>query len=154
MPLITAEDFTEFNEVINDALESFSTKTLLWYRKISNLSDFMEDTGDLGNMQAPPIAIPVLCNYNYMRSWPITRNTDAGEVDKQSVQILISKKWLNSNGYLTNEGYFNYSPSLDRFRIDGLVHKSQGDTLVSQSNTDLIFSMILTREETTTGNKR
>lgn len=148
--LLTLADWEDYNTIINEALGDFSSKTMQWLRKISQLDRYMEDTGDRGNMLQPPVDIPVLCNYNWIRSWPINRISDSGELALQTIQIIIQQKWLKEHDYLTPQGFFNYSAD-DRFIIDGLLYKSFGDTLVSQSNTDLIFSLILRREETLTG---
>jgi hypothetical protein len=90
-------------------------------------------------------------NYNFMRSWPITFTTETGEVDRQSVQMMLLKKDLADNGYLNSYGYLNFNPAQDLFIFDGMVWKAVGDTAVSQvDGDDLIITIILKRQELST----
>lgn len=141
--LLSQMDWQNYENAINQALTEFSTKNMIWVRELSNLNRWGEDNT---NNKSPNIDIPVLCNYNYYRSWPITQFNESGEYDKQSVQVIIRKQWLIDNGFLTSQT-FDYNPAGDRFKIDGILYKANGDTSAAQSLTnDLIFSFILERE--------
>lgn len=143
MSFISDIDKTEFEAIISDSMtsENFGSKTLIWFKAISGaLNRFGEDSEEIKD----GINIPCLINYNYMRSWPITQYSEAGEVNRQSMQVLISKKFLKDNGFLTYDGYFDYSPGHDDFAIDGVKYEAAGDTPASQAYTDdLLFTLIL-----------
>lgn len=130
----------------------FFNKPVIWKRCITEINRYGEDQSSAD--YAPDITIHTLANYNYMRSWPITVTTESGEIDRQSTQLLFLKKEFVDLD-LMNDGYPKIDPARDRFIIDGLVHKAVGDTFVSQAGTyDIIFSLVVKREETPTGEFR
>lgn len=146
--LISDAEFAEFKSLMKDAHDTFNTKVITWYRKTTKTNRFGEDV--LGHYTLVPLN--VLLNYNYMRTWPITLTTETGELDKQTVQVMINKQYLTELGYIRSEGRFDYNPDVDRFDIDGLVYKAFGDTPVSQTGgDDILITIILKREETQTG---
>jgi len=144
MALLNTQEQQEYESLIEDALSTFCTKSMTWKRsKTKGMKRYGEDSEEF---EFQTVVLPVLCNYNYMRSWPITDYTLTGEADKQSIQILISKKLLKDGNYLTKDGYFSYSPAFDRFYLDGIEYKASGDTNASQAfSDDLIFSFIVIR---------
>lgn len=88
----------------------------------------------------------VLISYNVYRTWPINSSTVSGEVDKETLVILVSKKYLLESNLLDVNGYWNIDITRDRFLIDGIIYSSSGDTLSSQaSDSDLLFMVILKR---------
>lgn len=143
MILLSEQDKLDYENLITDAfLNAFASKQLKWVKSKNVVQRFGEDTtGELDSDN--PIFLPCLINYNYLRSWPITAYTDTGEVDKQSMQILLSKKYLQDTGFLTSDGYWQYSPAFDRFYIDGMELKASGDTAASQAFNDDIFITII-----------
>lgn len=148
--LINDAQWERYERTINDAMETFANKEIIWRRFTKQVNRFGEDPQETYS----DITLKCLINYNYMRSWPITFTSDSGELDRQSMQVLFSKDYLKTSGYLTIDGSLDYDPAMDRFIIDGLVMKSFGDTPVSQSNNlDLMYSVIVKREETKTGDK-
>lgn len=148
MELLSGGDWAAFENLIKNAHDTFNTKIITWIRYPSQLNRYGEDP-----VSTPTITpLKVLINYNYMRTWPITFTTESGELDRQSLQLLINKDYLRDLGYLNADGYFDYDEANDRFGIDGMVHKAFGDTPISQSKTDdLLFSIVVKREETPTG---
>ena len=138
--------------VIEDS--GFFTKPIIWQRCKQSINRWGEDQKKPDDYEADLI-IHTLSNYNYMRSWPITVPEESGELDRQSLQLLFLRKEFETLGVLLPGGYLKIDPARDRFIIDGLVHKAVGDTLVSQAGTkDIIFSIIVKREETPTGEFR
>lgn len=145
--LVGQANWDKFRALQRDAHDTFAQKSMFWYRSISSLDRFGEDNVN----DAPPVELKVLCNYNYMRSWPITIGTDAGKLDRSSIQILINKDYLRELGYLNADGYFDFERNEDTFKIDGIIYRDAGDTAVSQAkDDDLWFAIILRREETST----
>jgi hypothetical protein len=101
------------------------------------------------------IDLLALLNYNYLRSWPITVKTETGDLDRQSVQVLFNRQYLDELGYINADGYFQYDPAHDYFIIDGLRHIAMGDTMASQAgDTDILFTIILKRDDTPTSEVR
>lgn len=153
MDLIGQADFDAFEALIGeDAQDTFFTQPIVWRRKITRIDRYSEDN-DQGLSE--DIILLGLCNYNYMRSWPISRTTETGETDEQSIQLLFTKKHLRDQGYLNNQDYFVYDPGQDFFLIDGLLLKPMGDSSVSAiQDHSLLISIVVVRQSTLTGNSR
>lgn len=148
--LITPAQWAKYKQAINDGLETFAQKEIIWLKYVNQINRFGEDP------EIAPVQITLKCliNYNYMRSWPITFTSDSGELDRQSMQVLFSLQYLRDEGHLTGDNSLDYDPGMDRFIIDGMIMKGSGDTPVSQAEgEDLMYSLIVKREETDTGNK-
>lgn len=150
MDLIGARDWADYKSLIGqDAFDTFGQKIIIWRKQTSNIDRYGED-----NIAGSHVDIPLTClvNYNYMRSWPITTLTESGETNQQSIQVLFSKKYLLSLGYLNADGIFDYQPDYDRFILDGLIRKPVGDSSVSQSHDeDTMFEVIMAEQRTPTG---
>lgn len=152
MSLIPASKWQEFSDIMRAAHDTFEQKTVTWKRLNSGMDRFGEDTQD--NLY-DTIDLKVQLNYNYMRSWPITQRTETGDLDRESVQLLVNKRYLAENGWINADGYFAYNMGDDYFLINGLKHVPMGDTMVSQAyDDDILFSIILKRDETPTGTNR
>lgn len=151
MSLVNQSDWDDFKALMREAHDDFETKPILWKRVVSISSEFMED-----NTYAPEeIQLQGQTNYNYLRSWPITMQTTSGELDRQTIQVLFNKDYLRELGYINTNNYFEFSPDLDRFIIDGITYKELGDTSASLANgDDILVTLILKREETNTGSKK
>lgn len=154
MDIVGIQNWDEFKKLMGDAHDTFNQKIILWKRRNADLDRYGEDVLPPADATSN-IYLKVLLNYNYMRTWPITFTSDTGEMDRQSIQMLINKDYLKSLGYINSNGYFEYNSDHDRFIVDGLVHKASGDTVVSQiPQDDILVSIILKREETPTGKTR
>jgi hypothetical protein len=151
MALIPPIPFAQFRAVLREAHDILEQKAITWKRNKSGLNRYGEDTAN----GVDSITLMVQLNYNYVRAWPVTQETETGGLDRQSVQVLVNKDWLNEKGYINGAGRFEYDPERDRFVIDGLVYKALGDTDASQAGDNpILFTFILKREDTPTGNKR
>lgn len=140
-----------FHGLINSAHKSFDKRLIIWSKQTTKVNRFGEDTGPQF------VDTPLLCliNYNYKRAWPVTQNTEAGEMDRESAQVYFNKDYLRSLGLINDNNYFDYDSGTDRFLLDGLVYSAQGDTAVAQlDNDDLFITVILKREATATGDNR
>jgi hypothetical protein len=92
--------------------------------------------------------IEALCYYNAFRNWPINKATIAGELDDENLSIMISKQYIESHGYLNDNGYFDFNWVEDRFIINGIPYRPTGDTQVSQAKDEaLVFLIILKRDK-------
>ena len=61
--------------------------------------------------------------------------------------IYISKSQIEAKGYLTEDGYWQFNWSEDRFIINGICYKPSGDTQVAQAKDEaLVFLVILRRD--------
>lgn len=148
MQALTPGDWADFKAEIANAQDSWFDKPIKWLRKTSFLDRFGED----GPTKFAQIDLTCLINYNYFRSWPITNNTETGDQDRQSFQIIFTKEYLRNLNYLNVSGYFDFDPAYDRFVLDGFLCKADGDTPASQADgDDILFTLILRREEIPTG---
>ena len=68
-------------------------------------------------------------------------------MDEENLTIYISKDQIESKGYLSEDGYWKFNWSEDRFIINGIGYKPSGDTQVAQAKDEaLIFLVILKRD--------
>lgn len=148
--LISGADWAAFESLISDDVQdTFFQQKIIWRRATTMSDRYGEDNEALITSD-----IPLLCqlNYNYMRTWPITKTSEAGETDEQSIQIYFTKKYLRDLGYLNSNDYFIYNPGLDRFIIDGLIMKPMGDSSAAQAEDGaLLISVIVVRQPPDTG---
>lgn len=156
MQLISDADWNDYKSLIgNDAFDTFGQATIIWRRAKSPGIDRFKEDGATSNTEDIPLKC--LVNYNYMRSWPITSfaTGESGELNEQSIQVLFSKNYLQSLGYVNADGLFSYLPDFDRFLLDGLIRKPVGDSSVSQAKDgSMIFEVIMVEQSTKTGKKR
>lgn len=137
MALIDAQVKASFLASQRSAHDEYMTKTITWKKRAGKKrSEWGEDTPETYEDRE----LKVLENYNYMRTWPITQHTESGSLDKQSIQLFISKFHLEDAGWLNSQGNMDYDPGYDRFIIDGVPYIAAGDTLSSQFfEDDLLF---------------
>ena len=91
-----------------------------------------------------------------MRTWPVTRETSSGQIDDESLVVILNKQYLEtiSPATLNDYGYLSYDPGRDRFVIDGIRYEPAGDTYADHINNDgNLFYLILNRETRKTGDK-
>jgi len=152
MAFLTPAEWQTYMDVIYEAWETNATEPVIWKRMEHKLDIHGEDTPTtIAYIDTPLVG---LFQYNYFRSWPITQPTPSGEVDMENFVLLLSRKYLEDNGWLTANGNFNFNPGEDRFNIRGLIYKSAGDTQVAGAYTHpLLVFVILKREETKTGER-
>lgn len=142
-----------YKAILHKASEQLNKKPITWLKHKELITLRNEDFNHVNQEQDvaenyDKITLACLCNYNYMRTWPINRETISGELDVQTVQIYLNKRYLQENGYLDHNGLFIYQVDNDRFELDGILYKSTGDTSVSQADSeDIHFTMVLQREE-------
>jgi len=147
---LTAADWTAFKDAMYMAHESFNQKTITWERMTSNLDPFGEDDG----LTKTNISLKGLVYYNYMRTWPVARETQTGSMDDESAIVIFNKEYLSELGYLNSNGYFAFDPGHDRFIINGVRYEPAGDTDADQAGAEeTLFYLILKREVRSTGDK-
>lgn len=154
MDLIGTQDWNDYKKVIGqDAFDTFGQATIIWRRKVDpSINRYGEDVNNNATVDIP---LTCLVNYNYMRSWPITSLTESGENNEQSIQVLFSKTYLQSLGYINDAGLFIYQPDFDRFILDGLIRKPVGDSSISQAKDGAImFEVLMIEQRTETGRIR
>lgn len=155
MGIIDKKTWGDLAALVNEATNQgdFSNKHITWRRKKAVLTEFAEDQDSFTNFE--DVDLLVLCNYNFLRSWPVTAETESGQLDRQSIQLMINKQYLRDLGYINSSNYIKYNPDYDRFILDGVTYRAMGDTPASQAlDDDLFISIIIQREETFTGNVR
>ena len=147
--LIGSLNWTSYQNLIgNDAFDTFFQKDLIWKRANPFLDSNGED--EIGRTFTD-ITLKCLVDYNDFRTWPINRNSETGELDKQTMVILFSIKYLEGLGYMNANGNLDYSVGEDRFTLDGILYKSMGDTNTAQAqDIPLLAQLVLEREVTDT----
>jgi hypothetical protein len=149
MDLIGALDWTRYIGVINSASDTFNKDIVIWERSQFRIS---RDGDEVTDEQYAHIQLKCLMNNNDFRTWPITQNTETGEIDIQNMVMILNVEYLRTQGYLTTMGRFDYNQAADRFIHQGLRYKAEGDTSIAQANGQyLLFQVILKREELSTG---
>lgn len=133
-----------YKKIIKNFLDIDSGRQPIhWLKHINQLNLYGEDIGD----KYFDIKLEGLCFYNAFRNWPINKVTSSGELDEENLTIYISKSQIEAKGYLTEEGYWQFNWSEDRFIINGICYKPSGDTQVAQAKDEaLVFLVILRRD--------
>jgi|SRR5882757_4846236 len=153
MNVISDIDWDSFRALHEtDVQDTFFQQQIIWKRQRTRVDRFGEDNS---SATVDSISLKCLLNYNFMRTWPISKTGEAGETDEQSIQIYFGKKYLRDLGYLDANDYFAYDPGYDRFVIDGMIMKPMGDSSVAQIQTNsLLVSVIVVRQPPATGKLR
>ena len=147
--LVGPTNWAAYKALMRDAQETFANQPITWRRRIESLDRFNEDEPLYSYTD---ITIKALLQYNVFRTWPITRNTDSGDIDEESLMVIINREYLGELGYLTANNNFNFSPSGDRFIISGYTYKCQGYLDSSQDDNEALWvNLILEKENKNTG---
>lgn len=143
---MTQADWDAHIDAINSFAEDAFQQEVTWIKSASTLSKNGED--DINRTIS--LMIKGIIQYNYFRSWPSDKKDVAGEVDGESCLIYLNLKYLNDMGYLNANNQFKFSPVLDRFVIEGLTYKADGDSQTAQAgDKPILHFIILKREELT-----
>lgn len=136
------KDWDRYKHIVQKFLEDDSGRqTIGWCRNINQMLYMGEDKSPVYEM----ITIEALCYYNAFRNWPINKATVSGELDDENLVILIPKSSIKP--YLNKNGYFQFNWSEDRFIINGIPYKPDGDTEVAQAKDEpIVFQIILRRD--------
>ena len=138
-------DWDRYKHVVQKFLEDDSGRqTIGWCRHIDQMLMMGEDKSPKYTL----VLIEALCYYNAFRNWPINKATVSGELDDENLVILIPKSAVQK--YLNDAGYFQFNWSEDRFIINGIPYKPDGDTQVAQAKDEaIVFQIILKRDRDT-----
>lgn len=144
-PRLSDSAWARYSKIISDFMDvDVGLQPILWKRFVDHPLAWGEDVGDT----YVDIELKGLIEYNAFRVWPMSRGTISGEMDGQSLAILISKAVLQEGGYLNEGGYWEFDGPRDLFIINGNPYKASGDTEVCQAkDTPLMFLVILKREK-------
>jgi hypothetical protein len=150
---ISDAQWAVYANIINKAHDFFNQDIITWVRKSHGLQRWGED--NKGIRKDDTIDLKCLINYNVFRAWPMSKETDSGVIDKESILIVLNKKYLNGLGYINANGNFDFDPGEDYFIHQGQKLRSSGETPASQAKSDpLHVFIILKRMETLTGSKK
>lgn len=148
MAFLTAADWQRYSDVINEFHEDANQEPIIWKKHVNTIDRYGEDK----TITYTDIELKVLVQYNYFRSWPISKTNVSGQVDKESVMLYINTKYLMDNGYTNSDNLIDFDPGKDFFVIRGLVYRSFGETAVAQAKEKVLLqTIILKREEIDTG---
>jgi len=146
--VISQAQWNAYINLMKAAHNDFMSHDIVWLKsKARNRAPYGEDSIE----DYTPITLKVLKNFNVMRTWPIVRTTETGEIEAQSIQLFFSKPMLKDLGYVV-DGKFDYRPDYDRFEHEGKIWKPAGDTPAAQVyEDDLLYTIIIRPEEKSTG---
>lgn len=142
---ISNKVWERYNKIISDFMDmDVGVQPILWKKFVNHPLSWGEDGGG----SYIEVQLKGLIEYNAFRVWPMNRGTTSGEVDGQSLAILVSKTTLQEAGYINSEGYWDFDGPRDLFIISGIPYKASGDTEVCQAkDSSLLFLVILKREK-------
>ena len=150
---ISTLQWNVYKGIINNAHNFFNQDTISWFRNDFNMQRHGEDS--TSSMGFTMINLKCLNTYNFFRTWPMTDETISGKLDKESMVVLLNKKYLSDLGYLTADGNLNFDPGSDYFIFQGQKMTSSGETPLSQAlDEPLHIMLILKREPTETGSNK
>lgn len=138
-------DWDRYKHVVQKFLEDDAGRQKIgWCRNINQMLFMGEDKTPKYTL----VILEALCYYNAFRNWPINKSTVSGELDDENLVILIPKSAVKE--YLNEHGYFQFNWSEDRFIINGIPYKPDGDTEVAQAKDEpIVFQIILRRDRDT-----
>jgi hypothetical protein len=139
MAQITDLQWGAFKSIINKFDDNVNKEILEWGTRSFEKDEFGEENPQTISW----VNLEALLGFNTFRTWPMTDHRMEGELDNQNMVAYINKDWLNTQGYLTIDGYFNFNPAQDVFKHRGIIYKCDGDTLVSQTKDDSLFIMLV-----------
>jgi hypothetical protein len=146
--LIPLAGWDNYKALMRRAHDTFNQDTLTWLKANDAVTRFMEQE----DLNPTIIPLKVLLGFNSFRTWPITLQQQGGEIDNQNMIAFINKTYLQENGWLLPNGYFNFRPDKDYFMHRGIKYKAEGDTFASQAYDDpLHIILVLRREELLVG---
>lgn len=148
MAFISNEEWAEYEKTINDFHDDAFQQELKWIRNILPVNIHGEDTE---SRYLPPVTLRCLIQFNHFRSWPINKESEAGQIDSESMLVFINIAYLKNLGYTDANDNWLYDPGLDRFEVDGVVYVDKGNSKTAQAKDKaLLHFMVLKREELNT----
>lgn len=151
MAFLNPEDWDAYKSVINEYHEDAFQQTITWNTMATSVDPHGEDM----NEREIDIELKGLIGYNYFRSWPVNKVSEAGETDKQSMIMYFNLAYLTGLGHINAEGQFQFNPGRDYFTVQGVRYKPAGDSLTAQAHDNpLLVFIIVKREELPTSQQR
>jgi len=151
--MISDAVWANYKAIINSVHNDFNQDIITWVRHTHGLQRFGEDNKTLN--KTSHIDLKALISYNVYRSWPMTKETESGGLDEESMLIIFNKNYLNELGYINVNGNFAMDPGLDYFVHQGQKLKPAGETPAAQAKDDpLLVYIIVKRMETLTGSNK
>lgn len=140
--------WSKFKSFHLDFFRGIAGRPITWRRLNMNYDRFGE--GD--NKRFTDISLMAVIGYNDFRTWPSTLNTDTGILDKGSMYLLFNREDLKLKGYINNNGNLDFDPINDRFIVDGIEYRPDGDTNIALAfNDPMYYMVIISREVIRTG---
>lgn len=151
MTYVTDAQWQEYKDIINGVHDDFNQDTLTWKKFTKSLNRYSEDD----SKAYTDISLKCLVQYNMFRTWPMTKETDSGALDKESIAVYLNSKYLSDLGYMNVEGSFEFDPGNDKFVFKGQEYRSAGETPVAQAKDEpLLTILILKRTPTNTASDK
>ena len=147
--LISSAQWDNFRQAINNASATFGAQPIIWNAVTKRLAFSGDERNADGISQ---ITLMGYCQYNVYKLWPGQRETVSGEIDKESVAIILNKAYLRGLNYLNSDGNFDFNPDTDTFTINGEIYYPAGNTQAAQAyDSPLEIYIILKRTPVKTG---
>jgi hypothetical protein len=144
MAHLSQADWDAHKAAIDEFHEDAFQQDVIWKKSVTVLSKNGEDN----NERSIDTLLKGLVLYNYFRSWAINKSDHAGEIDKQSCMLYLNNQYLEDLGHINNTGQFKFKPVEDRFLINGILYKANGESQAAQTNNKpLLHFIILKRED-------
>jgi len=153
MNAISDAQWAIYKNIIDNAHNFFNQDIITWVRISHGLQRWGED--DVAIDKTFSTNLKCLINYNVYRSWPMSKESEGGVMDKESILVILNKEYLNGLGYINANGNFDFDPGKDYFLHQGQKLRASGETPAAQAKDNpLLVYIILKRMETDTGNKK
>lgn len=141
MKYIQDSDWALYKEIIDGVHEDFNQDTITLMSKVRVRNRYQEDTNRESNYNHIPLKC--LIQYNVFRTWPMTKETDSGSTDAESIVVLLNNTYLSSINMLTTEGNLDYDPGNDLFEFRGHIYRDAGNTPISQAKDNPLLTLII-----------
>lgn len=144
MAFIDPAVWQKYKDTINEFHEDAFQDSFIWRRSAGGIDRFAEDNL---NEIFTDITLTGLAQYNYFRSWPLTKTAETGNLDNENLTMLINNKYLLDLGYMNAEGYFDFTEEADQFIFRGIKYRSFGNTHVSQAGDEPLLTMLILKRD-------
>jgi len=142
--MISPVEWAAFSETLDAFNIEVGQQQVGWKHITVNLPRYGE--GELPTYEQRSISCIV--SYNAFRVWPIEKETSAGSLDKEYCHLLLNNNYLNTEGWVNIQNYFEYDPR-DIFTVNGKEHEVAGVTPVSQGRADPLYTILVLKRKTT-----
>ena len=145
MAFINIATWNRYKSIINEVAEDFNEAIVVFYKNTVNIQRHGE--GVSSGQQFTQINVKCLISFNYFRTWPTTKDTNTGALDKESMVLIFNNDYLNSINLINAHGNFDIEPGIDYFEYQGVFYEPSGETPVSHAHDIPLHTYVIVKRK-------